>query len=98
MISGSPRPYMRASSNTRGDAAAPPLNDMHVLKCRADGDVTDAGMAFNQMVDGQIGAQPAWGCDFQTVIIDCHLDGSGRQIRSMTYGVRDSSLILIQLL
>lgn len=71
------------------NAAAPPLNDVHVLKCRADGNITDAGIAFNQMVDGQIGAQPAWGCDFQTVIIDCHLDGSGRQIGSVAYGVRD---------
>lgn len=62
------------------DTAAPPFNDVHVLKRRADGNVTNAGIAFNQLVDGQIGAQPTRGCDFQTIIIDRNLDGTGRQI------------------
>ena len=72
-----------------GNTAAPPFNDVHILERRADNDVTDAGIAFDQMLNGQVRAQPAEGSDLQTVIIDRNLDGAGRQIGSVAYGVGD---------
>ena len=72
-----------------GNAAAPSFDDVHILERRADGNITHAGIAFDQMLNGQVRAQSAGGSDLQTVIIDRHLDGAGRQIGSVTYGVGD---------
>ena len=59
------------------DAAAPFFDDVHILERRADSDIPHTGIAFDQLLYGQIRVQPAGRRNLQSIIINRHLDGAG---------------------